>query len=60
MNAGGEGGRGKKKIKEKVKQAKDASSGAETLVCTPTPAPICPKAQEQKKQQDLWQTRYIV
>lgn len=56
MNAGGEGGREEKKIKERVKQEKGAPSDAETLVCAPTPAQICPKAQEQKNQQDLWQT----
>lgn len=44
MNAGGEGGREEKKIKEKVKQEKDAPSDAETLVCAPIPAQICPKA----------------
>lgn len=48
MNAGGEGDREEKKIKERVKHEKDAPSDAETLVCTPMPAQICPKAQEQK------------
>lgn len=51
MNAGGEGGREEKKIKVRVKDEKDAPSDAETLVCAPIPAPICPKAQEQKKKQ---------
>lgn len=34
----------RKKIKGKVKQEKDVPSDAETLVCTPVPAQICPKA----------------
>lgn len=47
MNAGGEEGReGKKKIKERAKEEKDAPGDAETLICTPAPAPFYPKAQE--------------